>query len=64
MRADRPLLVDIGAGREHELIAFRECFPDAQGTLILEDLPGVIDEVQEARDLGAAGVETVKYDFF
>jgi hypothetical protein len=64
MRADRPLLVDIGGGRGHELIAFRERFPDAQGTLILEDLPGVIDEVQGERDLGAAGVEMVKYDFF
>lgn len=62
--ADKPLLIDIGGGRGHDLIAFRQRFPDAPGKLVLEDLPGVIDEVRGAPDLDAAGVETVKYDFF
>ncbi|KAA8644983.1 hypothetical protein EYZ11_008712 [Aspergillus tanneri] len=60
----RPLLVDIGGGRGHDLIAFKERFPDAQGKLILEDLPSVIDEVKGASDLESAGIETVGYDFF
>lgn len=64
LSAEKPLLVDIGGGRGHDLIVFRERFPDAPGKLILEELPEVIDEVRGVRDLDAAGVETVKYDFF
>ena len=68
--AGQPLLVDIGGGRGHDLLAFRERFPvsEAPGTLVLEDLPGVIDEAREAaaQDAlgGLQGIETVPYDFF
>ncbi|PLB54871.1 S-adenosyl-L-methionine-dependent methyltransferase [Aspergillus steynii IBT 23096] len=64
LSADRPLLVDIGGGRGHDLLEFKTRFPDAQGKLVLEDLPSVIDEVRQANDLEGAGIETVKYDFF
>lgn len=60
----KPLLVDIGGGRGHYLIYFREQFPDAPGTLILEELPSVLDEVRAARDMDAVGVETAGHDFF
>ncbi|KAJ5782743.1 hypothetical protein N7457_004517 [Penicillium paradoxum] len=64
LSADKALMVDIGAGRGHDLIGFRQRFPDAPGKLVLEDLPSVIDEVRGARDLDAAGIQTVGYDFF
>jgi hypothetical protein len=53
--ADNPLLVDIGAGRGHDLIGFRKRLPNGLGKLVLEDLPAVIEEVQGAQDLKAAG---------
>ncbi|PWY84759.1 S-adenosyl-L-methionine-dependent methyltransferase [Aspergillus heteromorphus CBS 117.55] len=61
---ERALIVDIGAGRGHDLLGFQSRFPDSPGKLILEDLPLVIDEVQGARDLDAAGIVPVKYNFF
>ncbi|KAJ5522503.1 hypothetical protein N7527_006618 [Penicillium freii] len=64
MTADIPLLVDIGAGRGHELIGFWKRFPDAQGKLVMEDLSSVIDEAREALDLEAAFIDTVAHDFF
>jgi hypothetical protein len=64
VRADSPLIVDIGAGRGHDLIGFRQRFPDVPGRLVLEDLSTVVDEVRGAQDLDAAGIETVAYDFF
>ncbi|KAJ5449923.1 Plant methyltransferase dimerization [Penicillium daleae] len=62
--ADTPLLVDIEAGRGHELIGFRKRFSDALGRLILDDLPMFIKEIQGAQDLTAAGVDIVPCDFF
>lgn len=64
-----PLLVDIGGGRGHDLLAFRERFPEllAPGQLVLEDLPGVLDEARKGSsgiELEARGVATVPYDFF
>jgi hypothetical protein len=62
---DQPLLVDIGGGIGHDLILFRDRFPDAPGQLILEDLPSVLDGVHEEQDLDdAAGIQTQLYDFF
>ncbi|OQE17284.1 hypothetical protein PENSTE_c021G06470 [Penicillium steckii] len=61
---ETPLIVDIGAGRGHDLIGFRERLPDVPGKLILEDLPTVIDEVRDAQDLLAAKVDTQVFDFF
>ncbi|KAJ5975404.1 Plant methyltransferase dimerization [Penicillium waksmanii] len=61
---DKPLLVDIGAGRGYGLMKFRSRFPDVPGRLILQDLPLVIDEIRGACDLKAAGVETIAFNLF
>ena len=57
---DRPLLVDIGGGRGHDLMAFKQKFPAAPGQFVLEDLPWVIDDIQSLD----AGIKRVKHDFF
>lgn len=64
MTAETPLLVDLGAGRGHDLLGFRKRFPDAPGKLVLEDLSSVIDEVRGTQDLEVASIETVAHDFF
>ncbi|KAJ5689626.1 Plant methyltransferase dimerization [Penicillium macrosclerotiorum] len=64
LTAETPLIVDIGAGRGHDLIGFRQRFPDALGKLVLEDLSTVIEEVRGAQDLEAAKVDTQVFDFF
>jgi hypothetical protein len=67
---DRPLIVDVGAGRGHDLIAFKEKFPGAvgPGQLILEDLPAVIEAEGFDPDLNGSGangaIKKVAYDFF
>ncbi|KAI1176536.1 putative O-methyltransferase [Nemania sp. FL0916] len=53
------LLVDVGGGRGHDLVGFREKYP-GQGRLILQDLPAVIDSIS---GLDPA-IETMAYDFF
>ncbi|KAL4892622.1 S-adenosyl-L-methionine-dependent methyltransferase [Aspergillus ambiguus] len=58
----RALLVDIGGGRGHDLMLFRDRFPDAPGKLVLEDLPSVVDEATQTWK--AAGIEAIKHDFF
>ncbi|PYI32665.1 putative O-methyltransferase [Aspergillus indologenus CBS 114.80] len=58
------LLVDVGAGKGHDLLAFRARFPDAGGRLVLEDLPAVIDGLKEVEGQGHPAIETVPYDFF
>ncbi|PYH81881.1 putative O-methyltransferase [Aspergillus uvarum CBS 121591] len=58
------LLVDVGAGKGHDLLAFRAKFPDAGGRLVLEDLPAVIDGLKEVEGEGDPAIETVPYDFF
>ncbi|KAE8166769.1 S-adenosyl-L-methionine-dependent methyltransferase [Aspergillus tamarii] len=59
-----PLLVDIGGGRGHDLLGFKQRFPDAPGRLVLEDLPAVIEDAQSALDLEGNGIDAVRYDFF
>ena len=54
------LLVDVGGGRGHDLEAFRNRFPDAKGSLILQDLPPVIDDIKELH----SNIVRMKYDFF
>ncbi|KAI0967824.1 putative O-methyltransferase [Xylaria arbuscula] len=54
-----PLLIDVGAGRGHDLVAFHNKYPQ-QGPLILQDLPAVIDDIQ---GLDPA-IGTMGYDFF
>src|SRR5690606_24948278 len=64
MSPDRPLLVDIGGGRGHDLLEVRRRFPDVPGKLVLEDLPSVIDEVRDVQDLDAGKIDSVPHDFF
>ncbi|KAI0015523.1 putative O-methyltransferase [Xylariomycetidae sp. FL0641] len=54
------LLVDVGGGRGHDVLAFRDKFPQRGGRLILEDLAPALENVE---DLGPE-IETVVYDFF
>ena len=54
-----PLLVDIGGGLGHDLIAFKQKFPHLRGKLILQDLPVVIDDVKGL----PSGIEAMKHDF-
>ncbi|QKX61133.1 uncharacterized protein TRUGW13939_08280 [Talaromyces rugulosus] len=44
---DRVLLVDIGGGVGHDIMAFKKRFPDLPGKLVLQDLPQVIDGINE-----------------
>ncbi|KMP09001.1 quercetin 3-O-methyltransferase 1 [Coccidioides immitis RMSCC 3703] len=55
-----PLLVDIGGGRGHDLIAFKEQYPDLPGELILQDIPAVLKDVNEL----PAGIRAMEHDFF
>lgn len=59
--SERALLVDIGGGVGHDLIAFRNRFPELTGKLILQDLPQVIDAIREPLP---DGVIAVGHDMF
>jgi hypothetical protein len=56
---DSALVVDVGAGKGHDLVAFHSAYPN-QGRLVLQDLPSVIDNVT---GLDPA-IELMAYDFF
>ncbi|RAL11829.1 putative O-methyltransferase [Aspergillus homomorphus CBS 101889] len=60
----KALLVDVGAGKGHDLLAFREKFPQVGGRLVLEDLPAVVDGLRGLEGGVNAGIEMVPYDFF
>ncbi|XXH06109.1 hypothetical protein Hte_012554 [Hypoxylon texense] len=53
------LLVDVGAGKGHDLIAFRDKFPD-EGTLVLQGLAAVTTSV---RDIPPS-IEVMTHGFF
>lgn len=53
------LFVDIGGSFGVVVQAFKRKYPDARGRFIVEDLPDVIDDIQELDE----GIERVKYDF-
>ncbi|RDW67178.1 uncharacterized protein DSM5745_09044 [Aspergillus mulundensis] len=62
-KQDNALIVDVGGGKGHDLVAFNEKFPGA-GRLVLQDLAAVTDAL-ELDDLGSKGaIEKVAYDFF
>lgn len=44
------LLVDIGGGKGHDVEAFLKAFPDAPGKLVLQDLPPVIEDIEQLDD--------------
>ena len=56
---DSVLLVDIGGGWGHDILAFQEKYPN-NGRLILQDLPAVVKDVRAL----PPGVEAQGYDFF
>jgi len=56
---DKPLFVDIGAGRGHDIVAFKKKYPH-EGGLIWEDLPGLTKEIANLD----TDIEIVEYDFF
>ncbi|KFY46973.1 hypothetical protein V494_00266 [Pseudogymnoascus sp. VKM F-4513 (FW-928)] len=59
-KPDRALVVDIGGSKGHDLEKFRLCHPDIpDGSLILQDLPDVVKDVQVNRAIVAQ-----QYDFF
>ncbi|KAI1386837.1 putative O-methyltransferase [Hypoxylon trugodes] len=60
INAETPLLVDVGAGKGHDLIAFREKYPNHEGRLILQDIAPVIDNIQGIDP----DIELMTYDFF
>ncbi|KAJ6779804.1 hypothetical protein PWT90_01496 [Aphanocladium album] len=58
--AESPLLVDVGAGKGHDLLAFHEKYP-GRGKLVLQDLDAVTDSVGATID---PAIEVMTYDFF
>ncbi|RDL40880.1 Uncharacterized protein BP5553_00859 [Venustampulla echinocandica] len=54
------LLVDIGGGIGHDLIAFKKHFPDSPGTLIVQDIPVVVDSTENL----PSGIQAMKHDMF
>lgn len=58
--ADRPLLVDIGGGRGHDIEGFKQRFPIGAGKLVLEDLSSVVEDIQELD----SGIQRIKHSFF
>ena len=57
---DKPLLIDIGGGLGHDLIALKSKFPNLSGRLIVQDLPIVIENVKDL----PSGIEAMQHDFF
>ncbi|KAF2679516.1 S-adenosyl-L-methionine-dependent methyltransferase [Lentithecium fluviatile CBS 122367] len=54
------LLVDVGGGVGHDVVAFQRKFPYLQGKLVFQDLPIV---VEAAKDV-PAGIESIGHEFF
>lgn len=59
-KPDRALVVDTGGSKGHDLEKFRLCHPNIpDGSLVLQDLPEVVRDVQVNRAISAQA-----YDFF
>jgi hypothetical protein len=56
------LIVDVGAGKGHDLVAFKKKYPKEKG-LVLQDLGMVVGQLKEGED-GLEGIELQSYDFF
>jgi hypothetical protein len=55
-----PLLVDIGGAQGYELECFKGKYTQTNGDLILQDLPHVIDSIQDL----SPEIKRMKHDFF
>ena len=53
--------VDIAGGRGHDLVSFKERYPDPPGRLVLEDLP---ETFSTTGYVAPSGIEVKPYDFF
>ena len=60
VEANDVLLVDVGGGLGHDLKELQTKHPQLPGRLILQDLPNVIAQIQNAADR----IEAMTYDFF
>jgi len=54
------LLIDVGGGVGHELIALKKHYPTLTGKLIVQEIPAVVDSIANL----PAGIEAMKHDFF
>ena len=54
------VMIDIAGGRGHYLAAFRERFPYIKGRFILQEVPDVIDDIQNLD----SSIERMKHDMF
>ena len=61
--ASSVLLVDVGGNMGHDLLKFKQAFPDVQGHLVLQDTPAVIGAAPREA-LQSAGIEAMGHDFF
>ena len=59
---DDVLLVDVGGSSGHALAKFRERHPDSPGRFIVQDLPTIIEKVQNEET--PPYLEMMPYDFF
>lgn len=57
---DDVLLVDVGGNRGHDLEEFSAKVPEASGKLILQDLPGVVSQVEQLD----ARIQPMAHDFW
>ena len=57
---DEVLLVDIGGGKGHDLETFLKNFPGSKGRLVLQDLPGIIDDLKGLNE----AIQAMGHDFF
>lgn len=61
IKDDGILYVDVAGGRGHDLLAFKDKFPEYPGRYVLQDLPQVADD--QTLQLGDR-VERISFDFF
>ncbi|PQE19433.1 quercetin 3-O-methyltransferase 1 protein [Rutstroemia sp. NJR-2017a BBW] len=54
------VLVDIGGGVGHDVIALQKRFPDLRGQYIVQDIPVVVDSITSL----PTGISAQKHDFF
>ena len=57
--AENVLVCDVGGGQGHEIVKFRERYPDTVGRLVLQDLARSFQGISLP-----AGIEAMPHDFF
>lgn len=61
---ETPLLVDVGGGLGRDIAHFHATFPDAAGTLVLQDTPSVITQAQSSSPRLSSAITGTSHDFF